>query len=79
MSLAGVEAPGRFAVVVGPRLRGPLRPAREPVCAVAPLEDLQAVAALALVPGAHLALAQHRLADPRPEVPGAAVALGAVG
>lgn len=75
MSLAGVEAAGGLAVV---GLCAPLRPAGEAVCAVAPLEDLQAVAALALVPGAHLALPQHRLADPRPEVPGTAVALGAV-
>lgn len=71
MPLARVEAPGGLAV----QLLSPLRPAGEALSAVAPLEDLQAVAALTLVLGAHLALSQHRLADPRPEVPGAAVAL----
>lgn len=47
--------------------------------AVAALEDLKTVRALFALLCAHLALTQHRLADFRPEVTGAAVALGAVG
>lgn len=46
--------------------------------AVAALEELQAVSAFPAVARAHLALGQHGLADARPEVSGAAEALGAV-
>lgn len=74
MPLARVEAPCGLAVV---RL-APLSPAGEAFSTVTPLEDLQAVAALAFVLSAHLALPQHRLADPRPEMTGAAETLGAV-
>lgn len=48
------------------------------VSAVAALEELQAVSAFPAMARAHLALRQHGLADARPEVPGAAEALGAI-
>lgn len=47
--------------------------------AVTALEDLQAVGAFLALLGANFALPQHRLADFRPEVASAAVALRAVG
>lgn len=53
-------------------------PAAHAVSAVAALEELQAVSAFPVVARAHLALRQHWLADARPEVPGAAEALGAI-
>lgn len=53
-------------------------PAAHAVSAVAALEELQAVSAFPVVARAHLALRQHGLADARPEVPGAAEALGAI-
>lgn len=49
-----------------------LQAARQPLGALAALEDLQAVGAFPPVPGAHLPLPQHRLADLGPEVAGAA-------
>lgn len=56
-----------------------LGPAGHAVSAIAALKELQAVRAFPAVARAHLALRQHGLADARPEVPGAAEALGAVG
>lgn len=47
--------------------------------AVTALEDLQAVGAFLALLGANFGLPQHGLADFRPEVASAAVALGAVG
>lgn len=75
MPLARMEAPCGLAVV----WLAPLRPTSESLGAVAPLEDLQAVVTLAFVLGAHLALPQHRLADPRPEVACTAETLRTVG
>lgn len=75
MPLARVEAPCGLAVV----WLALLRPAGEALGTVAPLEDLQAVAAFAFVLSAHLALPQNWLADPRPEMTGAAKTLCTVG
>lgn len=66
MPLAGVQAGGVGGAVVS------LQAARQPLSALAALEDLQPVGAFPTVPGAHLPLPQHRLADLGPEVAGAA-------
>lgn len=66
MPLAGVQAGGVGGAVLS------LEAARQPLGALAPLEDLQAVGAFPPVPGTHLPFPQHRLADLGPEVPGAA-------
>lgn len=71
--LADVQPGSREGSGVLPHLAG------QALGAVAALEDLEAVRALLALLRAHLALTQHRLADLRPEVSGAAVALGAVG
>lgn len=55
-----------------------LGPAGHALSAVAALEELQAVSAFPAVARAHLARSQHGLADARPEVSGAAEALGAI-
>lgn len=49
-----------------------LEAARQPLSALAPLEDLQAVGTFPPVPSTHLPFPQHRLADFGPEVTGAA-------
>lgn len=64
--LAGVQA-GRVGRAVLS-----LQATRQPLGARAALEELQAVSAFPPVPGAHLPLPQHRLADLGPEVAGAA-------